>query len=156
MGLVDRIWFGRGSVGAPQVVSILSRGWVSRALGEPLPNPRERMLMVAVPTRSVTVLQVIWVALRLTRRAGLKLWSVEGAGLVRLILSSARKRPGPSSAVRGRPHVLQITRRLAETKKGRERIAAVLDISSIDAWMVQENLRRAVEEIGEQKARRSW
>jgi hypothetical protein len=74
--------------------------------------------------------------------------------LVRLILSAARKsRDASGIKLRGR-HILETTQRLANTKKGRERIGHALDVSTIDAWMVQENLKRAVEELEGAEARR--
>ncbi len=91
--------------------------------------------------------EALFSTLRITRQAGFKPWSVEGSALVRLILSAARKSREASGLKLRRKHVLQTVQRLANTKKGRERIAHALDVSTIDAWMVQENLKRVVEDL---------
>ncbi len=91
--------------------------------------------------------EALFWTLRLTRRAGFKPWSVEGSALVRLILSAARKSRDASGIKLRERHVLETAQRFANTKKGRERIADALAVSTIDAWMVQENLKRAVEEL---------
>ncbi len=91
------------------------------------------------------LLETLFWAVRIVRRAGIKPWSVEGSALVRLILSAAGKsREAPATKPR-KQHVLEVAQRFASTKKGRERIAHALDVSSIDAWMVQENLKRALD-----------
>jgi hypothetical protein len=91
--------------------------------------------------------EALFSTLRITRQAGFKPWSVEGSALVRLILSAARRSREASGLKLRRKHVLQTVQRLANTKKGRERIAHALDVSTIDAWMVQENLKRVVEDL---------
>ena len=53
-------------------------------------------------------------------------------------------------------HVYQAALRLSRTKKGRDRIADALDVSTIDAWMIQESLKRAVEELERVQAYGSW
>jgi hypothetical protein len=85
--------------------------------------------------------------LKLTHLAGFKPWSVEGSALVRLMLSAARKRREASGLKLRKQHVCQTALRLSGTKKGRDRIADALDVSIIGAWMVQERLKRAVEEL---------
>ena len=94
--------------------------------------------------------------LKLTRRAGFKPWSVEGSALVRLILSAARKSREASRIKLRTQHVYQTALRLSRTKKGRDRIADALAVSTIDAWMVQERLKRAVEELERVQAHGSW
>jgi hypothetical protein len=99
------------------------------------------------------LLETLFWTVGIVRRAGIKPWSVEGSALVRLILSAARRSRGASETKRRKQHVLEVAQRFTNTKKGRERIAHALDVSSIDAWMVQESLRRVVEELqGRSKA----
>ena len=94
------------------------------------------------------LLGTLFWTVRIVRRAGFKPWSVEGSALVRLILSAARRsREAPTTKPREQ-HVLEVAQRFANTKKGRERIAHALDVSSIDAWIVQDNLKRALEGLG--------
>ena len=94
--------------------------------------------------------------LKLTRQAGFKPWSVEGSALVRLMLSAAGKSREASGLKLRKQHVFQTAHRLSGTKKGRERIADALDVSRIDAWMVQESLKRAVEELEGLQTRGWW
>jgi hypothetical protein len=65
-----------------------------------------------------------------------------------LILAEAKKLPDqPRGSRSAEERTLQAVRRLAQSKKARERIAQALDLSSVDAWMFQESLRRALDEM---------
>ncbi len=100
--------------------------------------------------------EAVFSTLKLTRWAGFKPWSVEGSALARLILSAARKSREASGIKLKKQHVYQAALRLSQTKKGRDRIAAALAVSTIDAWIVQESLMRAVEELERVQAYGSW
>jgi hypothetical protein len=93
----------------------------------------------------------IWIALRLASRAGFKVWSREARALASLTLSTARKDRKVPWAKLSKQHVAEAAQGLGQSKKARERIAQALGISSLDAWMVQENLKRAA---GEQESGR--
>jgi hypothetical protein len=85
---------------------------------------------------------------RITRRMGMRPWSLEGRALLRLILAEAKKLPDQSGDRQSAEEkTLQAMRRLAESKKARERIAQALGVSSVDAWMFQESLKRALGEM---------
>ena len=94
------------------------------------------------------LLETLFWAVRIVRRAGFKPWSVEGSALVRLILSAAGRGRDALATKPRKQHVLEVAQRFASTKKGRERISHALDVSSIDAWMVQDNLKRALDGLG--------
>ncbi len=98
----------------------------------------------------------VFSTLKLTHFAGFKPWSVEGSALVRLMLSAARKSREASGLKLRKHHVRQTALRLSGTKKGRDRIADALDVSTIDAWMVQEHLKRGVEELEGLQAHGWW
>jgi hypothetical protein len=100
--------------------------------------------------------EAVFSTLKLTQQAGFKPWSVGGSALVRLILSAARKSREASGMKLKTLHVFQTALRLSRTKKGRDRIADALDVSTIDAWIVQESLKRAVEELERVQARGWW
>lgn len=100
--------------------------------------------------------EAVFSTLKLTRLAGFKPWSVEGSTLARLMLSAARKSRAASGLKLRKHHIHQTALRLSGTKKGRDRIADALDVSTIDAWMVQERLKQAVEELGGMEARGWW
>ncbi len=89
-----------------------------------------------------------WMALRLANRAGFRLWSPEARALASLMLSTARKDRKVPWRKLSKQHVAEAALRLGQSKKARERIAQALGISALDAWMVQENLKRAAEEQG--------
>ena len=90
----------------------------------------------------------VWMALRLVNGAGFKLWSSEARALASLMLSTARTDRKVPTRKLSRQHVAEAALRLGHSKKARERIARALGISSLDAWMVQENLKRAAGEQG--------
>lgn len=100
--------------------------------------------------------EAVLLTLKLTQQAGFKPWSVEGSALVRLMLSAARKSREASGMKLRKQHVYQTALRLSGTKKGRDRIADALDVSTTDAWMIQESLKRAVEELERVQARGWW
>ena len=106
--------------------------------------------------RAQGLFEAVFSTLKLTQQAGFKPWSVEGSALVRLILSAARKSREASGIKLRTQHVYQAALRLSRTKKGRDRIADALDVSTIDAWMIQESLKRAVEELEWVQAYGSW
>ena len=106
--------------------------------------------------RAPGLFEAVFSTLKLTRQAGFKPWSVEGSALVRLMLSAARKSREASGLKLRKQHVFQRAHRLSGTRKGRERIADALAVSTIDAWMVQERLKRAVEELEGLQAHGWW
>ncbi len=111
---------------------------------------------MAVKPEGTRFFEAVFSTLKLTRLAGFKPWSVEGSALVRLMLSAARKSREASGIKLKKQHVYQAALRLSRTKKGRDRIADALAVSTIDAWIVQENLKRAVEELEPVEAQGSW
>jgi hypothetical protein len=104
---------------------------------------------VVVAAEGVSVpFEGVWMALRLARLSGFKLWSREARALASLMLSTARTDRKVPTRKLSRQHVAEAALRLGHSKKARERIAQALGISSLDAWMVQENLKRAAGEQG--------
>ena len=85
-------------------------------------------------------------ALQLASRAGFKLWSSEGGAIAWLILSTAKKAHDAPTRLT-KHHVLQAALSLSGSKKARERVAQALGVSVLDAWMIQESLRRAAGEL---------
>ena len=106
--------------------------------------------------RAPGLFKAVFSTLKLTRQAGFKPWSVEGSALVRLMLSAARKSREASGLKLRKQHVFQTAHRLSGTRKGRERIADALAVSTIDAWMVQDHLKRAVVELEGLQAHAWW
>ncbi len=121
-----------------------------------LPWPKSEPFSMARSRRAQGLFEAVFSTLKLTQQAGFKPWSVEGSALVRLILSAARKSREASGIKLKKQHVYQTALRLSRTKKGRDRIADALAVSAIDAWIVQETLKRAVEELERVQAHGSW
>jgi hypothetical protein len=102
--------------------------------------------LVAVAEKRLSMpFEGVWTALQLVNRAGFRLWSREARALGSLMLSTARKDRKVPWRKLSKQHVAEAALRLGQSKKARERIAQALGISSLDAWMVQENLKRAAE-----------
>ncbi len=92
--------------------------------------------------------QTVWLTLKVSRRMGLRPWSREARALRQLILSAAKRIPdNPRSGLTRKQRVLQAAHNLAESKKARQRIADILKVSEIDAWIVQQNLKRALNDL---------
>jgi hypothetical protein len=68
---------------------------------------------------------------------------------MQLILSAAQKTSAdaPKGKKTPKERVVQAAHKLAESKKARQRIADALKISDMDAWMVQQNLKRALNDL---------
>ncbi len=91
------------------------------------------------------LLRAASLTLKVSRRMEIKPWSREARALMRLIPSAAKK--GPAEAPKGAERVLQAAHNLAESKKARQRIADSPKVSDVDAWMVQQNLKRALNDL---------
>jgi hypothetical protein len=80
----------------------------------------------------------------------IKPWSREARALVWLIRSAA-KRNSADAQKKGKmtrkERVVQAAHNLAESKKARQRIADTLKVSDMDAWMVQQSLKRALNDL---------
>ncbi len=87
--------------------------------------------------------------LRVSRRMEIKPWSREARALMWLIRSAAKRTPigAPKSQMTRKERVIQAAHNLAESKKARQRIADTLKVSDVDAWMVQQNLKRALNDL---------
>ena len=94
--------------------------------------------------RESVPLMAYWTALRLASRAGFKLWSPEARTLADMIVSAAGHSPEAIGVKLTKEHVLLGARQLAESKKARERMAQALGIMAVDAWLLQESLKREV------------
>lgn len=88
--------------------------------------------------------------LKVSRRMEIKPWSREARALMWLIRSAAKKTPADAPKKGKMPpkeRVIQAAHSLAESQKARQRIADTLKVSDMDAWMVQQNLKRALNDL---------
>ncbi len=87
--------------------------------------------------------------LKVSRRMEIKPWSREARALVWLIRSAAKRTPtgAPKSQMTRKERVVQAAHNLAESKKARQRIADTLKVSDMDAWIVQQSLKRALNDL---------
>ena len=93
-------------------------------------------------------LAALRLTLRVTGRMGLRPWSEEARRLLRLILSLARRIPTERSGkLTSQQRVLRAAQRLAHSKKARQLIADAMEVPLVDAWLFQEKLRQALEEL---------
>ena len=88
--------------------------------------------------------------LRVSRGMEIKPWSREARALMWLIRSAAKKTSADAPKKGRMPpkeRVVQAAHNLAESKKAKHRIADTLKVSDMDAWMVQQNLKRALNDL---------
>jgi hypothetical protein len=105
--------------------------------------------VVAVQAEDLMLFQAVRLTLKVSRRMEIKPWSREARALMRLIRSAAKRASAdaPRRKLTREERVVQAAHNLAESKKARQRIADTLKVSEIDAWMVQQNLKRALNDL---------